>query len=303
MVSDASLSYINHLYRYRDVGTFVKDIEFLISRYQPISLYDLQDSVMTNTKLPKNAVLLTFDDGFKEIYEIVAPILIDKGITATFFITSNLVDNRELLYDNKKSLLIDHLSNKSKAAEINKIKLLFEQHDLKGNRFSELILNIPYNKWNLVDEIASLLGIDFDAFLKVNAPYLTSSHISELLDNGFTFGGHSLDHPRYSELSLDDQIKQTINCIDFLVKKFSLDHRVFAFPYSDHYVSQAFFNAISSQVDFTFGTQGLLTDSVSTNFQRISLEKHKASAAKTIKFHYLRRIIYQLRNKVIIPRN
>lgn len=303
IVSDQKLPYINHLYRYRDVSAFKKDIEFLISRYQPIGLIDLLENLKGGAALPQNAILITFDDGFKEVFEVVAPILLDYGITATFFITSDLVDNKKLLSDNKKSLLIERLYAQQNTLEIEKVTELIDHNNIPGDHLDERIRNIPYHRVILVDEIAALIGVDFDAYLEEYKPYLSTSQISNLLENGFTLGGHSIDHPRFRELSLEDQIHQAITSIDFIVKQFSLNYRVFAFPYSDHGVSKSFFTKISPHVDATFGTQGLLTDVIPTNLQRISLEKHEASAVKTIKFHYLRRIIYKYRNKDIILRN
>ena len=67
------------------------------------------DSVKNNTILPKNSFMITFDDGFRELYDIVAPILQEKKLTATIFLTRNYLDNAELGYDNKKSLILEQL--------------------------------------------------------------------------------------------------------------------------------------------------------------------------------------------------
>ena len=177
-----------------------------------------------------------------------------------------------------------------------------ESSQIPGNQLHERILRIPYKKNSLIDQIASLLGIDFSLFLQDRKPYLTSSQISGLLSDGFTIGSHSCDHARFPELSLGEQIEQIRSSIELITKKFSIDYRVFAFPYSDRGVNTSLFQAISDDIDASFGTHGLKEDPVKTHFQRISVEKYNQSARKTIKYHYGRRLAFNKLNRQFIQR-
>jgi peptidoglycan/xylan/chitin deacetylase (PgdA/CDA1 family) len=154
-----------------------------------------------------------------------------------------------------------------------------------------------------VDEIADILHLDLNAFLKEYQPYLTTSQVKELWKNGFTFGGHSIDHPRFIELSPEERIDQSVTSVDFMAKILNLDYKVFAFPYSDLGLPETFFRAVSDRIDATFGTQGLLKDSAVNNFHRVNVEKTKQKAYRTLRFHYLKKIIYQLLNKDRIIRS
>ena len=75
--------------------------------------------------------------------------------------------------------------------------------------------------------------------------------------------------------------------------KFDLDYGVFAFPHSDNGVKRVFFEEIAKTglFDITFGTSGLLMDTIPTNFQRISLEKPIVPARKIVSFHLLRKAV------------
>lgn len=46
-------------------------------------------------KNKKHSVLLTFDDGHKSFYEYVYPELLNHGFTGIFFVTSDLIENRQ----------------------------------------------------------------------------------------------------------------------------------------------------------------------------------------------------------------
>ena len=303
-VSNKELPHVIHLYRYRDVNGFKQDLDFFVSRYRPIGMLELLESLKDKRfKLPENAILLTFDDGFREIYDVAAPILLEKKLPATFFITSNCIDNKCISHNNKQSLLIDCLKKNTPNLLKSEIDDFIRKNEIPGNNLQEYIQNVPYKKSHLVDHIATLMGMDFSQFLEEHEPYLTTTQIEELLNNGFAIGGHSLDHARFTELTLEEQVKQAKLSVDYLVDHFSIGYRVFAFPYSDHHVSNGFFRALENDMDASFGTHGLKKDPVPNHYQRISVEKFNQSARRTIKFHYGRRIIYHLLGKEYMIRD
>jgi hypothetical protein len=63
-----------------------------------------------------------------------------------------------------------------------------------------------------------------------------------------------------------------------------------------------YFSGISGRIDATFGTQGLLRDSIPFNLQRISVEKFNYSAIESVKYNYVRKFIYRLIQKDLIKR-
>ncbi|MBN1183881.1 MAG: polysaccharide deacetylase family protein [Bacteroidales bacterium] len=303
MISDQKLPYVCHLYKYRDVKSFAEDMDFFSRNYHTIGLLEFLDHIKLNHKLTKNTFLLTFDDGFSELYSIVAPILLKKKITATIFITKNYLDNLELGYDNKKSLLIDRIINYKNHKEEKEVIFLLEKHNLLVKDLAHSLLQVPYANRQLIDEIGNLLHVDFNEFLITHKPYITSGQVQELIKEGITFGGHSIDHPRFTELLPEDQLNQAISSVEFLCDKFHLSYKVFAFPYSDKSIPQSFFDAVAKNFDATFGNQGMLEESVSMNIQRITIEKSGDIAAKAIKYQYIKRFVYQIMNKHKIIRN
>ncbi len=58
--------------------------------YHVLSLDELVQATIKNTALPKNSVVITFDDGYEDNYKNAYPILKFNGFTATFFIISNM---------------------------------------------------------------------------------------------------------------------------------------------------------------------------------------------------------------------
>ncbi|MEO8612912.1 MAG: polysaccharide deacetylase family protein [Chloroflexota bacterium] len=79
--------------------SFLAEMQYLKDNgYTVISLYELYDSLTNNAALPPNPIVLTFDDGYEDAYQIVFPILQQFGFTATFFIITKPVDGGDSAY-------------------------------------------------------------------------------------------------------------------------------------------------------------------------------------------------------------
>lgn len=54
--------------------------------YHTITLSDLYLHLTQGLPLPEKPVILTFDDGYRDAYEVVFPLLLEYGFTGTFFV-------------------------------------------------------------------------------------------------------------------------------------------------------------------------------------------------------------------------
>jgi peptidoglycan/xylan/chitin deacetylase (PgdA/CDA1 family) len=268
-VSDSTPLHIKNLYTSRSVQQFKDDLDFLLDNYEPITLQQLIALSHTEKETTENYFHLSFDDGLSEFYTIVAPILKERNISATVFLNSDFIDNKNLFYRFKASLLYEKLKDTS-------------------------LLSLSYQQQKQLDELAEKHEVDFNAYLLEQKPYLTSNQIKELIEQDFTFGAHSIDHPLYKELSFDEQMAQTKESLNFIQKQFNLPYRVFSFPFTDDGVGVEFFDAIKDKVDLSFGCAGIKDDSVSNHLQRIPMEQDK-SAKDIIKEEYL---YYLMKQKV-----
>jgi peptidoglycan/xylan/chitin deacetylase (PgdA/CDA1 family) len=274
-VTDNTPVHIKNLYKPRGVEQFVADLDFLLKHYKSISLQELIALNKSGEPLSENCFHLTFDDGLKEFYTTVAPILKERGVHATVFLNSDFIDNKELFFRFKASILFEELKD-------------------------EEILRMNYSQRSLLDKLAAQHQFDFEKYLEKEQPYLTSKQIIELIAEGFTFGAHSKNHPLYKDLNLLEQIKQTKESLASIQTQFNLDYRVFSFPFTDDGVSQKLFDEIEIFSDLTFGCAGIKEDSAKNNLQRIPMETNE-TAKDIIKAEYLYCLIKQKagRNKII----
>lgn len=304
IVSDEDVPHIKHLYAYKNVKQFKEDLDFILRNFNPLSLSDFLGHLKTGQMLPDNSFFLTFDDGLREVNEIIAPILLSKGVPGTFFISSAFIDNLKLAHDHKASLIIERLKTSKSSILLKKTKDILQAHGYQITNYENCILKIEYQHRMVLNEIADTMSIDFKDYLTKSKPYLTFEQLKDMIKKGFSIGAHSIDHPWYSSLSLEEQLYQTIESVKFIKERFQLDYGVFAFPHNDHGVSKKLFTELynSGLVDATFGTEGIINDIIPNNFQRFSLEKPLMPAKELVAYQFAKKIYRMVKGSAKIPR-
>ena len=274
LVSDQDLPHTDAHFTSRRIKQFVADVEFFLRFYNPVSLQNIINHLDGAGRLPKRCFLMTFDDGFREIYDVVAPILSSQGIPAVFFLNPSVLDNQELLYQQKQSLLIHALASLSDSSIEQEVSQVLINAGVGGPDLSSCIRNITYRQRHVVDDLGEFLGCDFQAYAAEVRPYLTSAQTRELIAKGFSIGAHSIDHPLYSELSLQEQLANTRDSIDYFSNCFQYECQSFAFPYRDTGVSSEFFREIFSDggLKVTFGIHGMRHHFFPRNLERFTME-------------------------------
>ena len=301
MVANGEVPHVKYLFPFKNERQFRGDLDYLASRYHPLSLPGLIDHVKHGTPVPSGSFLLTFDDGYSEMYSVVAPILEEKGLPAVFFVNTDSLDNRVLGFKNKASLIADALV---KGVEVpwDRLRQMPGFHGIAEDELFPHVLSLRYQDQGRLDELAGLLGIQFEEYLARRKPYLSSDQIRGLIGRGFAIGSHSIDHPLYGEIDLEEQVRQTLESIRFLKKRFRLSYAVFAFPHSDHGVRREFFGRIKSEVDVTFGTSNIFVDPVASNLQRLNFEKSQKPAREILVRYTAKKLVYQLLRKDTLER-
>ena len=245
LVSDEPVPYIRNLYAFKNVRQFEADVDYLLRNFEPVSLTDIIKHQNEGRSFSKTSFLLTFDDGLRQVYDTVMPVLARKGVPAALFLNPAFVDNKELFYDIKKGLIFQHLHSSSVSLPlIRKIGQSLGQRISTLKELYTLVQSINYQCKQQADVIGTLLDIDFSGFVQQYAPFMTTDQIKTCIRNGFQAGAHSIDHPLYRNIPLEEQIRQTKESVNWVCERFNLPYRSFAFPHVDEGVSDAFFSSL-----------------------------------------------------------
>ena len=75
--------------------TFEAGLEYLLKHYRILPLSDCVRLIREGRDMPANAVVLTFDDGFRDVVHNAFPRMQAKGVPFTVFLTTGWVDARD----------------------------------------------------------------------------------------------------------------------------------------------------------------------------------------------------------------
>lgn len=264
------LPHIKHLYRPSSSEKFEEDLDAILSIFKAISLEELILFARKEITFDQPVFHLSFDDGLRQVYEIAMPILKRKGIPATIFVNSDFVDNRSLFFRYKVSLIAEEFLKRNES-------------------LPPEIFDIKFNDDSLIQTLANKLNLDFQSFLDEYQPYMSLNQLKDWVREGFSLGGHSLNHPYYHLIDIEEQKRQTIGSIHFLKQTLDIDYKSFAFPFSDAGVSSHFYNELyqNQELDISFGTSGAKYDELDFHFQRTGMELGNRSADSIIAGEYL----------------
>src|SRR6476661_11087760 len=131
---------------------FKEQLSFFKKHFDIISLNEALQMVERRESF-YGKLVLTFDDGFVENYSVVAPILKERKIPATFFLIGNSIDNKDLMWRNKL-LVIARKAGKRLPKIIEQATTTFE---LPSMNSYENLMNWSLRTWPMTkkEEIAN----------------------------------------------------------------------------------------------------------------------------------------------------
>jgi peptidoglycan/xylan/chitin deacetylase (PgdA/CDA1 family) len=188
---------------------FDAQMAFLASRYRCLRLDEVVDALARGTSLPPNAVVVTFDDGYRDNYDYAYPILRRHGIPAMFYLATGCLDGGEPLW----------------TAEIRRIA-----HEARRRHLTDPATHLEYElvtpdgrelairafKRVLVSrsraERAALLA---ELRARADAPataarrtMLTWAEVREMAAGGMDFGAHTVSHPRLPAMPWPEAVRE-----------------------------------------------------------------------------------------------
>ena len=174
---------------------FDAHLNFLVRHYRVVPLDALERGAPGD-----RAVVITFDDGYASVYANAFPRLKRLGLSATVYLTTDVVDNRALIWINELNwLLRNHATVARPLAES-----LFDcgQHAAVPAVLQRACARYqPSTVHALLSEIRTRAGLDGGATAAGARLYLTWEEVREMGRAGVTFGNHTASHPNLVRLS------------------------------------------------------------------------------------------------------
>lgn len=207
-------------------------------------------------------VLLTFDDGYRDNYEIAFPLLRKHGLTATFFLATDFLDRPGPSWWDEIAWMVWHASSDAPGRTAPNdsgsavgVSLLPGGVSLApANRDATMVELIARYKAlpeaeaeRYLEELAVALGSGRCRQSDTQDLWMTWEMAREMHAAGMSIGGHTASHPVLVRLPAERQREEIVGCAQRLREELGAPMRWFAYP-------------VGSRDSFTPVTQGILRE-------------------------------------------
>jgi len=218
--------------------------EFLIQMHEvkkhhtAVTIEQMIDYIDNKITLPKNAILITFDDGFSDNYYTAFEILDDLSIPATFFVTTDFIDSDETIWYERLAYFFSKIETLSIALPKIDSQVDFESSVIERRKaYIKIVekLKLVSNeiRLNTLSELYDFYGDPYnvaDDKDKKLSQSMSWQQLKEMSEANMSIGSHSLSHPILSMLTkseLTDELNKSKSTIE---KKLKAEINSLAFP-------------------------------------------------------------------------
>jgi peptidoglycan/xylan/chitin deacetylase (PgdA/CDA1 family) len=265
--------------RGRLVSDFEQQVGWLSERCEMATLESATDFLAGKYEPSRDLCLLTFDDGLKDHYANVLPILADRGIQGLFFICTICQEKNYVLPVHKNHFLMAALefseyrqafleqlatltTETLDKVDIEKAKLgyPYDSEDVAVFKFFLNYVVAEPMRVRVLDALFAKYFGDEAAFAK--ELYLNWDEAQQMQAGGMIIGGHTHNHVALSTLSNEEQAADLATCASVLRKRLkSQPFWPFCYPYGHSYS----FNAATIQRLNTVGFMCAFTTETGSN--------------------------------------
>jgi peptidoglycan/xylan/chitin deacetylase (PgdA/CDA1 family) len=188
---------------------FDAQISYLRRRHRVISLEEAIDLLQHSNPRVKSGILLTFDDGYLDNYDIAFPILRAHGVPAVFFLCTTYVGTAIIPW-------WDHIAYLVRRTTKDVIHLDYpstQEFDLTAGRASALVRILKVFKSPATKEPHRMIAAIENA-CEVPSPvgsermFLNWDEATEMLRGGMSIGSHTHTHNLLAKASYDEQVRE-----------------------------------------------------------------------------------------------
>ena len=216
---------------------FEDQIRYVADHFTVVSMDELLRAVSDDTMLPSNAVMITFDDGYADLYHDALPILKEYNLPATVFLVTECISNRRSIWVNRLYYWLDCTHDQTFTVQITEtdtLSLNLSQQPIRRKSVLELTAALkrmsPAARDDTMDQIADTLKIDATLDPSDELPMLTWQQVKELADNGIEIGSHSHTHPIMSHCSDRDCLHELTASKEIIEMQIGRPCRTVAYP-------------------------------------------------------------------------
>ena len=247
----------HHRIRGLELADFEAQLDYIERHYNVVSMETVLDAASGQASLPPRALLLTFDDGYRDHHEHVFPALMRRKLSGAFFPPVQAVREGKILDVNKVHYLLDALEDPkalvdaiddairdapgdgelSQADEYREQYMVASRFDTAATMYVKRMLQFGL-PGALRLEVLDLLFeryVSSDQVEFASHHYVSEGQLREMVDAGMTVGGHSYSHSWLNKLAAAEQAFEIDRSLELLQSVGATErHFTFCYPYGGY---------------------------------------------------------------------
>lgn len=226
-----------------DVDSFEKQMQFLSKNYTIVSEKEIING-FEHGNLPRNAVWITFDDGYKDNYLNAFPIFKKYNIPATVFITTGYINGETMPCVDYIPQAVHMTAMKRITFTMDGTEYVFPLHDENAQKETmyllwALVMKQGVQHEEILSTLVSACNIRTESIKNV---FMNWNEIRELAHNGIFIGCHTSSHKILAQLQENVIMTEISGAKNEIEQR--LGTKVFSFAYpggkKDQYTSACF---------------------------------------------------------------
>ena len=144
--------------------------------------------------------MITFDDGFRSVYENAFPRLRDLGLPAVCYLTTDVIGNQRLIWINELNWFFHHHAAVARP-------IICEFLGAEPTCPHAVVMRRLVDGYNptsiarLLDQLRSAASVDAEALARQSRLHLEWDEVAVMTSAGMAFGNHTASHPALDALS------------------------------------------------------------------------------------------------------
>jgi peptidoglycan/xylan/chitin deacetylase (PgdA/CDA1 family) len=210
---------------------FDEQMSFVKKYFNVINFRLLCEAISKGKALPKNPLIITFDDGYEDNYKIAWPVLKKYGLTATIFLATSFMESSNIFWFDRLSYIIKHYSGDF--ISVGKYVFQLESNNRKTIRESimKIFRSIPEKeRVRLFDQMEKKCNVKVaSAHISLAKP-LSWRQICEMSEEGIEFGSHTVSHPFLTNLTDSEMRNELLESKNTIERKLGKSVKCIAYP-------------------------------------------------------------------------
>ena len=258
---------------------FEGQLRYLKTDCDVVRVADIPDVLRAGAK--RRCVLISFDDGYVDNYEMAFPALKQAGLSAVIFLATGFLDQRSVAWWDDIAWMVKQsirLSlNLPEVWQIESQGLSASRIETVTRRLLRLAKSLaPHALAEFLTDLAYATGTGRAPESQLTAPWLTWDMVREMHQAGIEFGGHTVSHPVLSRCSAEQQQFEIQQCKKRIEEELSAPITAFSYPigqpwsFNDHSIRLA--RAAGYHYGFSFYPGYATSGSDRFDLRRVSME-------------------------------